>query len=69
MSLFFCPQCEKETEMLSIQDAANAADVTPRTIHNWKRSGKLHVLETPGRRKLVCKPSMVRQCSNTFDQR
>ncbi|MEW6209455.1 MAG: excisionase [Acidobacteriota bacterium] len=53
--------------MLSIKDAANAAGVTTRTIHNWKE--KLHVLETPGGRKLICKPSIVRLCSDNSDRR
>jgi hypothetical protein len=68
MCLFFCPLCERENEMLSVKDAAIVANVTTRTIHNWKRSNKLHVFETPGKRKLVCKASLVGPCSTLPDR-
>jgi hypothetical protein len=67
MCSFFCPQCQKETEMLSLKEAATAAGVTTRTIYNWRE--ELHVMETPGGRKLICKSSMVRLCSPDFDRR
>jgi hypothetical protein len=54
--------------MLSIKDAAIVANVTTRTIHNWKRSRKLHILETPGGRKIVCKTSLINHCSTLPDR-
>jgi len=50
----WCPNCSRDVEMLSIDDAAIFARVNSRTIFHWADSGVVHSSETPEGLLLIC---------------
>jgi hypothetical protein len=64
MVMYFCPYCGRETEHLSVTDAAASAHVTRRTIYNWLEHSLVHVVHRPSGRKFICVRSLV--VSNGF---
>jgi len=60
MCTHFCEPCNKETELLTIKEAAYEAGICRRTLHNWIRVGRLHLMEDAGGHTLICKQSLIR---------
>jgi len=47
MLLAPCPFCAKDTQMLSIKEAASSTGSCIRTIYEWMKKDRLHVIELP----------------------
>lgn len=60
MLLAPCSFCAKDCRMLSIKEAASCSGSCIRTIYEWIKKDRLHVVELPSRRKLICKSSLFR---------
>ena len=56
----WCPKCEAESGMLTLNQAAILRHVGPSAIRDWIHSGRLHVLESPETGVLVCITSLGR---------
>ncbi len=65
MVMYFCPYCGRETEHLSVTDAAASVHVTRRTIYNWLERSLVHFVHRPSGRKFICIRSLV--VSNGFE--
>ncbi len=59
MVMYFCPFCGRETEHLSVTDAAASAHVTRRTVYNWLERALVHCVHRPSGRKFICVRSLV----------
>lgn len=55
----WCAQCAAQTPMLRPEEAAAAAQVSPRTIYRWIEAGKLHFTEAPDGLLFVCLNSLA----------
>lgn len=55
----YCPDCKKESEMLSIKEVIYAARICRRTVYDWIRRGRLHLMEDAGGHTLICKRSLI----------
>lgn len=64
MVMYFCPFCGRETEHMSVTDAAASVHVTRRTIYNWLERALVHFVHRPSGRKFICVRSLV--VSNGF---
>lgn len=51
-----CPECA--AKMITPEHAATIANVSARAIYRWVESGRIHFLETPVGRLLVCLDSL-----------
>ncbi|MEK6300231.1 MAG: hypothetical protein AABO41_05875 [Acidobacteriota bacterium] len=47
--------------MLSIKEAAASSGSCVTTIYDWINKDRLHVIELPSRRKLICRASLFRK--------
>jgi hypothetical protein len=56
----WCPRCETESGMVTLNQAALLCHVGPSAIEDWIHSGRLHVLESPEMGPLVCITSLRR---------
>lgn len=61
MFLAPCPFCARDTQMLSIKEAAASSGSCVTTIYDWINKDRLHVIELPSRRKLICRASLFRK--------
>jgi hypothetical protein len=59
MALIYCPECGTDTEHVTISGAARDAHVTRTTIYNWLGRSRLHTVQRPSGRTLVCTRSLV----------
>ncbi|HXF06002.1 MAG TPA: helix-turn-helix domain-containing protein [Blastocatellia bacterium] len=41
---FYCPVCEQERAMMTVQHAAEVVGVTVRTIYRWIEQQKVHAV-------------------------
>src|SRR5579859_5365566 len=41
----WCPSCRRQVGMVTPEDAARIAGVTPRTIYRWVEAGNVHFIE------------------------
>jgi len=64
MVMYFCPYCGRETEHLSVSEAAQSVHVTRRTVYNWLERSLVHCVHRPSGRKFICVCSLV--MSNGF---
>ena len=62
MIFIFCHNCLERTEYLNINEASAAIGISRRTIYRWIGAGRLHLLESAGGHKFVCKMSLLRPC-------
>ena len=53
----WCPRCAGPSEMLTPDEAAAAAGVSPRVIREWAAVARLHSVETSGA-LLICLNSL-----------
>ncbi len=60
MLLAPCPFCATDSQMLSIKEAAHSTGSCVRTIYDWINKNRIHVVELPSGRKLICKSSLFR---------
>ena len=63
MCTHFCEACKQQTELLTIKEAAHAVGICRRTVHNWIKVGRLHLMEDAGGHTLICKRSLIRPYS------
>lgn len=56
----WCQSCGKRVQMLTTDEAAQAARVSSRLVYRWIEADKLHFTETTGSRLLVCIASLNR---------
>ena len=68
MPLIYCPQCERETEMISIGEAQIFIGRCRRTIYNWIEADLVHLIATPSDRMLICKASLARPRASRCDR-
>lgn len=54
----WCKGCGAGAMLLTAEEAAAAAGVTPRTIYRWVEAGKVHFSETPQGETLICLNSL-----------
>jgi hypothetical protein len=59
MASIYCLECGTETEHFTISGSARHAQVTRTTIYNWLARGRLHTVQRPSGRTLVCSRSLV----------
>jgi hypothetical protein len=59
MVSIYCLECGTETEHFTISGSARHAQVTRTTIYNWLTRGRLHTVQRPSGRTLVCARSLV----------
>ena len=55
---FFCEGCNERVEMVSADEAAVIARVTPRRIYRWIEAGEIHFEETSEGLMLICPNSL-----------
>jgi excisionase family DNA binding protein len=53
-----CDECAIEVRMITVDEAAILAGESARTIYGWVEAGRLHFLETPEGRLLICLNSL-----------
>jgi hypothetical protein len=58
-STAWCPSCRRHVTMVTPEDAAQIADVSPRTIYACVESRKIHFAQIPGGLLLVCLDSLA----------
>jgi excisionase family DNA binding protein len=56
----FCGRCNEQVRMLSADEAAVIARVSPRVIYRWVEAGEIHFTETSGGLILICLDSLNR---------
>ena len=54
----WCLQCPAQTLLVTPEEAARLASVSPRTIYRWVESEQVHYLETSEGELLVCLNSL-----------
>jgi len=54
----FCPHCESQVEMLTLESAAKAAGVTGRQLINEIAKNQVHSIEIANGHILVCRKSL-----------
>jgi excisionase family DNA binding protein len=59
-----CPNCNKMTEMLTINETCALMAISRRTIYNWIQSGALHVCRNAGGHTLICRMSLLVSYNN-----
>jgi hypothetical protein len=59
MARYFCVECGKLTDHLSVSGTAESIQVTRTTIYNWMRRRQVHWVLRPSGRKLICQESLV----------
>lgn len=57
--LAWCPTCAKQVPMIKVDEAANLARVSSRTIYRWVETGKVHFAETPEGMLWICLNSLA----------
>jgi predicted DNA-binding transcriptional regulator AlpA len=62
----FCEQCQKNTRFLPIPFAIALTGVSRSTVYNWMERGRIHWLELPSGRRLICEHSLLRDPSNSM---
>ena len=58
LPLVWCAECPAPTQMLAPEEAAALLGVNTRTIYVQVESGRLHFVETPEGKLLVCPNSL-----------
>ena len=53
-----CPVCELQSEMLTLAQAGELAQVRADSIHRWLTEGMAHGVKTPDGQDRVCKNSL-----------
>ncbi len=56
--LMWCPACRRQVEMVTPEQAAQIAGVSPRTIYRWIEAGTIHSVEDCGH-PLICRPALA----------
>lgn len=56
---FFCPQCDTQTEMLTINEAADKAGKNWREIVKAVKAGEIHSSETEKGEIFICAESLT----------
>jgi hypothetical protein len=64
----FCEDCNEQVQMLSADEAAIIACVSPRIIYRWIEAGEIHFAETSGG-LLICANSLSRAAEDSLSQR
>ncbi|HEY0320273.1 MAG TPA: hypothetical protein VGC66_04820 [Pyrinomonadaceae bacterium] len=54
-----CAQCDERIQMITLEEAAAAANVETQTIHTLIETGKLHCMQTSEATLLVCLNSLI----------
>lgn len=62
---FYCKRCEKETHFVPLHRVRSLTGVSRSTIYYWIDKEWVHWVELPSGRKLLCKESLHRQCSDS----
>ena len=57
----WCASCGQRVRMVTPDDAARIAAVTPRTIYRWAESGQVHFTESQDGLLLICHRSLFVQ--------
>jgi excisionase family DNA binding protein len=57
-SVMWCPNCRRQVEFVSPEQAAQIAGVSTRTIYRWVEAGTIHFLEDCGH-TYVCVPALT----------
>jgi excisionase family DNA binding protein len=60
MVAYYCLQCSKEVQLMTINHASLVSRVSRKTIYNWIAQGKVHAYETAGGQIRVCLESLIR---------
>ena len=55
----WCASCHERVRMVTADEAARMAGVSPRTIYRWIEAERLHFIETPEGLLLVCINSLL----------
>ena len=53
-----CKACGQGVQFVSAEQAAEACNVSTRTIYRWIESGRAHFIETQERRMFICLDSL-----------
>jgi hypothetical protein len=54
----WCPQCQRDVEMLSPEQAARASGATTLSVYRRAEAGEIHFLETAEGALLIC-PNLI----------
>ena len=54
----WCEECQREVDWLAVDDAAQVASATSRSIYRRVEAGTLHSSETPDGRLWICVPCL-----------
>ena len=54
----WCAPCGLRVRMVTAEDASRIAQVTPRTIYRWAKTGQLHFTESQDGLLLICLKSL-----------
>jgi hypothetical protein len=57
--VFFCEHCRKETKFMPINFAAKEIGVSRATIYIWMQRLRVHWLELPSGRPMICQQSLL----------
>lgn len=55
----WCGRCSSEATMLEVEEAAAIAHATPRAVHRWVQTERLHHAQTPEGLVLICLNSLL----------
>jgi LSD1 subclass zinc finger protein len=55
----WCAACRATVSMLTPDQAAALAGVTPRTIYRWIEAGRVHYTEVPDGSLMICQKSLT----------
>lgn len=58
-----CAECEGTPQMLTPEEAARLARVSPRVVYQWIEAGRIHFTETGDGIVLVCPAPLLTQPS------
>jgi hypothetical protein len=60
MNTFYCPQCSKAIQLVTVNQASFVSKVSRKTVYNWIGLKKIHAYETAGGQIRVCSESLIR---------
>ena len=55
-----CPICETQTELLTVNQAAELVQVESQVIHGWLQGGQTHSATTPDGEHRICRNSILK---------
>jgi excisionase family DNA binding protein len=60
MKSYYCSQCARQVELVTIVQASLLSKVSRKTIYNWITQEKIHAYKTAGGQIRICANSLIR---------